>query len=127
MAIQRKKNKGGLPFRYEPINKKLTMEDPSFMEAFTKAGCMHFFQRLRGHHIQVSQDVALNFKGTSTKVGILHLTVSPDSISQATGIPRTGEEWFKATKFNLQICDDFLKPEHVGINTTVGIPRSCLK
>ena len=60
-------------------------------------------------------------------VGILHVPISPDSISQATGIPRTGEEWFKATKFDLKICDDYLKTGHVGINMTIGIPRTCLK
>ena len=91
MATQRKRNKVGLPFRSEPIHPKLIMEDPSFMEAFTRAGCMQFFQRLQCHHIQVSRDFALNFKGTSTKFGILHFPVSPDRISQATRIPRTGE------------------------------------
>ena len=63
-----------------------------------------------------------NFRGTFTKVGCLHIPISPDSISKATGIPRTREEWFKATKFDLKICDDYLKPEHVGIKMTEGIP-----
>lgn len=127
MDTQRKKNKGGLPFRNEPVNPKLIMEDLSFMEAFTKVGCMQFFQRLQGHHIQVSQDFAPNFKGTYTKVGILHFPVSPNRISQATRIPRTGEECFKAMNFNLKICDDLLKPENVGINMIIGIPRTFLK
>ena len=55
------------------------------------------------------------------------MLISPNSISQATGIPRIEEEWFKATKFYLRSCDDYLKPEHVGINMTIGIPRTCLR
>ena len=59
-----------------------------------------------------------NFRGTFTKVGCLHIPISPDSIFKATGVPRTGKEWFKATKFDLKFCDDYLKPEHVGIKMT---------
>ena len=68
-----------------------------------------------------------NFRGTYTKVGCLHIPISPDNISKETRIPRTGEEWFKATKFDLKICNDYLKPEHAGINMTEGIPRTCLR
>ena len=38
-----------------------------------------------------------------------------------------GEEWFKSTMFDLKSCDDYLKPEHVGINMTIGIRRTFLK
>ena len=55
------------------------------------------------------------------------MPVLSQSISQATGIPRMGEEWFKPTKFDLKSCDDYLKPKHVGINMTVGIPRTLIR
>ena len=55
------------------------------------------------------------------------MRVLSESISQATGIPRMGEEWFKATKFDLKSCDDYIKPEHVVINMTIRISRTCLK
>ena len=69
----------------------------------------------------------MNFVGYASKVGILSFTVSLETISQATEIPRSGEEWFKATKFKLKNIDDFLKQENVGVDITLGIPRSCLK
>ena len=127
MATQKKIYKGVLSFRYEPTNLDLVLEDPYFIELFTKAGCIQFCQKLQGRHQQVSQDFVINFKGKYKNFGCIHIPISPDSISKETRIPRTGEEWFKATKFNLKVCDDYLKPEHVGINMTEGIPITCLR
>ena len=91
MATPKKVYKGGLPFRYEPTNPSLVMEDPYFVELFTKTSCIQFYQKLQGHHQQVSQDFVFNFKGTYTKVGCLHVPISLDIISKVKWIPRTGE------------------------------------
>ena len=69
----------------------------------------------------------MNFVGTTSKVCVLSFVVSPETVSQDTEIPRTGEEWFKATKLKLQKCDEFLKPKHIGVDMTSGIPISFLK
>ena len=69
----------------------------------------------------------MNFKGITSKVGVLNFMVSTHTISQATEIPRGGEEWFKATKFKMQSCEEFVKPEHIGADTASGIPRSYMK
>ena len=88
---------------------------------------MRFYQKLQGYHAQVSKDFVLNFFATNSEVVILSLKVSPKNIAQATKIPRSGEEWFKATKFKLHNWDEFLKQEHVAVDMTSGIPRSRLK
>ena len=127
MAMHKNTNKGGSVVSYEPMDLKLVNEDPSFAAAFTSAGSMIFFQKLQGYHAQFSKDFAVNFVGTASKVGVLSFVVSPKTISQATKIPRTGEEWFKATKFKLHNCYEFLKLEHIRVDMTSGIPRSFLK
>ena len=76
MAAHKKTNKGGSVVRYEPVDLKLVMEDPSFAEAFTNARCMRFCQKLQGYHAQVSKDSAVNFVGNASKVGILSFTAS---------------------------------------------------
>ena len=53
--------------------------------------------------------------------------MSPDAISQATKIPKGGEEWFKGTKFIMQSCEEFLKQEHKGFDMKNGIPRGYTK
>ena len=102
MAARKKMKKGGHCHRYEPMDLKLLNEDPTSMEVFRRICCLQFCQRLQGFHAQVSKDFATNFIGTTSKVGILNLTVTPERISLATGIHGGGEECFKGTKFTMQ-------------------------
>lgn len=62
----------------------LINEDPTTSEVFRRTGCLQFFQRLQGCHVQVSKEFALNFNGTSAKVGMLNLTITPKTIAAAT-------------------------------------------
>ena len=41
-------NKGGFVVKYEPMDLKFVMEDPSVAESFIKAGCLIFFHKLQG-------------------------------------------------------------------------------
>ena len=81
-------NKGGSCVRYEPMGLNILNEDPSFMDAFRNVGCLQFCQKIRGFHAHISKYFVTNFIGIASKVGILNFTVSPDTISQATKIPR---------------------------------------
>ena len=117
MAAKRKTNKGGHYLRYEPIA----------LEVFRRTGCLQFCQRLQGCHLKVSKESTIIFNGTASKVGILNLTVTLETIAAATGIHRGGEKWFKGFKFTMQDCKEFIKPEHSEIDLTNAIPRSYMK
>ena len=125
--MKKKVNKGGSCVRYEPMDLKLLNEDPNFMDALRNVECLQFCQKLQGFHAQISKDFKVNFTRTTLKVEFLNFTISPDTISQATEIPREGEEWLKATKFKTQSYDEFFKPEHIGADMASGIPRSYMK
>lgn len=125
--MKKKVNKGGSCVRHEPMDLKLLNEDPSFVEAFSNVRCLQFCQKLQGFHAQISKDFVVKFTATASKVGVLNFTVSPDTIYQATEIPREGEEWFKAIKFKMQSCDEFVKPKHIGADMASRIPRSYMK
>jgi hypothetical protein len=45
-------------------------------------------------------------------VGKLEFEVSKASIAAATGIPNTGERWFKSMILNVAFSQDFLKPDY---------------
>ena len=99
MAAKRKTNKGGHCLRYEPSDMNLLNEDPISLEVFRRIGCLQFFPRLQGCHVQVSKEFSISFNVTTSKVGMLNLTVTPETIAATTGIPRGGEQWFKGFKF----------------------------
>lgn len=90
-------------------------------------GCLQFYKKLHGFHVQITKDFILNFTWIGTKAGILSLNVSVDTISHATKILRSGETWFKVQKFLLHNCHEFLEEEHQGISMIVGIPKDFLK
>ena len=66
----------------------LINEDLTTVEVFRRTGCLQFCDKLQGCHTQVSKEFALNFSGTTAKVGILNLSITPKVIAAATGIPR---------------------------------------
>jgi hypothetical protein len=57
-------------------------------------------------------------------VGILEFEFSKLSISVATEIPNTGENWFKAMTLNASFSKEFLKPEYQEENLSKGVPRN---
>jgi hypothetical protein len=54
----------------------------------------------------------LQFDGNKNKVGDLEFEVTEASISVATGIPITGEKWFKAMVLSSSYAKISFKPEY---------------
>ena len=48
------------------------------------------------------------------------------SISATTGIPITGEKWFKAMALSSAYAKDLFKPEHQANDLSKGVPRNQL-
>ena len=70
------------------------------MERDVYSGWVAFFlTNLQGHDDAVSLQFALGFDGHIAKVGSLEFPVTEESIALATGLPCTGDRWFK----NLQL------------------------
>ena len=82
MVAKRKTKKGGHCLRYEPSD--MINEDPTASEVFRRTGCLQFYQRLQRCHVQVSKEFALNFNGTTKKVGMMNLTITPETIATTT-------------------------------------------
>jgi len=79
----------------------LINEEPTTLEVFRRIGCLQFFQGLQGCHVQVSKEFAISFNGKNSMVGMLNLTITPETIAETTRIPRGGEQWFKGFKFTM--------------------------
>jgi hypothetical protein len=56
----------------------------------------------------------------------MEFEVSEASIAAATGLPNTGERWFKSMTLNAAFSKDFLKPDYQTNNLSKGVPRSHL-
>jgi hypothetical protein len=102
MEIQqhKKAHKGGDIVRTEPYDMHILDSEPLIRESFQRVGCINFCQKMQRGNPEVAREFAIIFNGTKTKLGALEFEVSELSISVATEIPKTGENWFKAMSLN---------------------------
>jgi hypothetical protein len=122
----KKTHKGGKVVRTEPVDMHLFDTEPMAREVFQRVGCLSFCQNMQKGHPEVTRQFSLHFDGRRTKVGDLEFEVTEASISAATGIPITGEKWFKAMALSSAYAKDFLKPEHQASDLSKGVPRNQL-
>jgi hypothetical protein len=61
-------------------------------------GWLTFVQRFEGFNLVVAQQFALTFDGCRAKVGDIQLEINEEFISSATGLPSSGQRWFKNSK-----------------------------
>jgi hypothetical protein len=61
-------------------------------------GWLTFAQKFEGFNLFVAQQFTLTFDGCRAKVGDIQLEISEDFISFSTGLPSSGQRWFKNSK-----------------------------
>ena len=71
----------------------------------------------------MSLQFSKTFDGDRAQVGDVMLTVSEQSISHATGLPKEGERWFKKGKLNRDQINRLLKLEFHLVKLGKGFPR----
>jgi hypothetical protein len=108
----KKAHKGGKIVRTKPVDMRLFDTEPMAREMFQREGCLSFCQNMQRGHPEVEKQFALNFDGKKTRVGDLEFEVTETSISAATGIPISGENWFKAMVLCSPFVKDLFKPEY---------------
>jgi hypothetical protein len=63
-----------------------------------RSGWLVFIRKFQGFNLQVAQEFAFSFDGCRAKVGDVQLEVTEEFLSQATGLPASGQRWFKNAK-----------------------------
>ena len=99
---------------------------PEFLackEMFIRAGWHSFLTNLQGHDDAVSLQFSLGFDGHIAKVGSLEFSVTEDSIALATGLPRTGDRWFKNFRLPRKDYDCVFKPEFLAMKGEKGFSK----
>jgi len=77
-------HKGGDVIRLEPSDMSLLKSNPGYEDVFRRARCLNFFQKMDGHHIDVSYKFALNYDGKTSRVGDIIIPAIKINISLAT-------------------------------------------
>jgi hypothetical protein len=92
------KKRGGLLLKRELNNLSFVESHPEVQRHFSNAGCMEFVKRLQiGYHQTTAEAFAMTFDGNRARVGSVEIKVDEKFIAVATGLPMTGQRWFKTT------------------------------
>jgi hypothetical protein len=67
-------------------------------DKLSQVGWLVFIQSFKGFNLEVAREFSKTFDGTRVKVGDVQFQVNEEFISQATGLPQSGDKWFKNMK-----------------------------
>jgi len=95
------------PENHSPIESKVEVRTK-----FRDAGWLDFIRKFSGHDIEISNQFILSFQNDAVRIKGLRFSVTETTIFEATGIPCTGDRWFKNASFSDINLNVFIKPEH---------------
>ena len=84
--------------RVEPNDIQTLFLYDNAREDLERSGWLVFIRKFQGFNLQVAQEFTFSFDGCREKVGDVQLEVTNEFLSQATGLPVSGQKWFKNTK-----------------------------
>ena len=93
----RRPRKGGRHVREEPTSLTELQACPLAMACFQQQSCYQFCEmiaRIR-YHQELARLFVLHLHDGQVTLASVTLTLTPETISQATGIPNVGEQWNK--------------------------------
>jgi hypothetical protein len=92
------KKRSGFLLKRELNSLSFLESHPEVQRYFSNAGCMEFAEKLQvGSHQATAEAFAKTFDGNKARVGSVEIKVDEAVIAAATGLPRTGQRWFKTT------------------------------
>ena len=81
--------------RFELIGDEYLHATPECCEIILRLGWLGFLQRFSGFNVVFSKVFTESFDGVNAQVGDIELKLNKEFISQAIGLPQTGEWWYK--------------------------------
>jgi hypothetical protein len=121
------KKRGGFLLKRELSDLSYLQSHPEVQRYFSNAGCMEFVNRLQsGYHQATAEAFALSFDGNRARVGSVEIEVDEKFIAEATGLPMTGQKWFKTTALKKQDYKFYLKDGYKHKAWTKGMPVAYL-
>jgi hypothetical protein len=84
--------------RIEPNDNQALLMFDNARKDLEENGWLTFVQRFEGFNLCVARQFSMTFDGCRAKVGDIQLEIDEKFISSATGLPATGQRWFKNCK-----------------------------
>jgi hypothetical protein len=86
--------------RFEPNGSQTLLLYDDASEDLKSQGWDMFIKKFQGYNLRVAKEFSLTFDGCRAKVGDIQLEITEEFLSEATGLPLTGQKWFKNLKLD---------------------------
>ena len=93
--------------RVEPYELTLLNSNPRLLQKVKDVGWLPFFEKFSDSNPEVTRVFALSLVNYQAEVGDLCFRVDERSIASATGLPLSGQRWFKYQKWRLANGDHY--------------------
>ena len=113
--------------RIEPMKLIIGNEQSKGYKVLHQASWLPFLHKFSGYNLEVTRQFASTFDGSRAQVGNLILSISEEYISQVTGLPQTGEKWFKKQYMEEKSWTPYINKSRKVCNWVNGVSRSWLK
>ena len=104
--------KSGKTNRAEPSDMSWVQTFPDCARLFSEAGWLDYFEKINGHHTEVSYKFAQGLEKDTVTFNTLKIELTRELIAEATGIADEGEYWFKKVPFLFNL-ENYLLPNVV--------------
>ena len=104
--------KTNLPLRTELYGVWYLESHPQVAEFFKTAQVFDYCEKLTSFNQPLAEAFALSYNGRIVKFGREEFHVDEAAIAECTGLPRTGQSWFKTTKATDIEFRSYLLPAH---------------
>jgi hypothetical protein len=115
-----------LVVRLEPNGCQALLSHDDAIEDLKSQGWDAFLKIFEGYNLQVAKAFAQTFDGCREKIGDTQLEVTEEFVSEAIGLPSTGEKWFKNSKIEEVPWSLFMTSRKINC-CEKGIPISLVK
>lgn len=100
---------------------------PTVAQFFRKTKVFAYCEKLETFHQQIAKAFATSYDGRVAKIGRDEFIIDESAIQEATGLPRTGECWFKTTNHADIEFRYYLLEEHRGIIWNKNVAMASLE
>ena len=91
--------RSGKTNRAEPSDMSWVQDFPDFARLFLEVGWLNYFEKIDGHHTEVSYKFAQGLDNDIVTFDTLKIEMTRELIEKATWILDEGEYWFKKVPF----------------------------
>ena len=95
-------NRSGKTNRAEPSDMTWAVTFPECAKLFQEAGWFQYFEKIDGHHTEVSYKFAPGLEKDTITFNTLKIELTRELIAEVTDIADEGEYWFKKVPFTFK-------------------------